>query len=76
MKFKNIILGVIEETENEFVIEQFLRNTDMYEVVDEKTEKEEKIEPAEETEEVEPAEKTEEVEEDEEVETKTPKNKK
>lgn len=34
MKFKNIILGVIEETENEFVIEQFLRNTDMYEVIE------------------------------------------
>ena len=67
MKFKNLTVGVIEETENEFVIEQFLRNTDMYEVVDEKTEKEEKIEPAEETEEVEEAE---------EVETKTPKNKK
>lgn len=35
MKFKNIILGVIEETENEFVIEQFLKTPDMFEVVEE-----------------------------------------
>lgn len=35
MKFKNIIVGVIEETENEFVIEQFLKNPDMFEVVEE-----------------------------------------
>ena len=38
MKFKNIILGVIEETENEFTIEQFLKNPDMYEVIEDTVE--------------------------------------
>ena len=67
MKFKNIIVGVIEETENEFTIEQFLKNPDMYEVVEEET-KEDAIKPGEAVEEVEEAEIIEE--------TKTPKNKK
>lgn len=53
MKFKNIIVGVIEETEDEFVVEQFLKNPDIYEVIDEKTKKEEKTNPIEETEEAE-----------------------
>lgn len=34
MKFKNVTVGVIEETENEFVIEQFLKKPDMYEVIE------------------------------------------
>lgn len=68
MKFKNIIVGVIEETENEFTIEQFLKNPDMYEVIDEKTKKEEKINPVEEAEEAEVDEVV--------GETKTTKNKK
>lgn len=38
MKFKNIIVGVIEETENEFTIEQFLKNLDMYEVIEDTVE--------------------------------------
>lgn len=38
MKFKNIILGVIEEAENEFTIEQFLKNPDMYEVIEDTVE--------------------------------------
>ena len=38
MKFKNIILGVIEETENEFTIEQFLKNPDMHEVIEDTVE--------------------------------------
>lgn len=38
MKFKNIILGVIEETENELTIEQFLKNPDMYEVIEDTVE--------------------------------------
>lgn len=73
MKFKNIIVGVIEETENEFIIEQFLKNSDTYEVVEEET-KEDAIKPGEA---VEAAEEVEEVEEAEIIEeTKTPKNKK
>lgn len=58
MKFKNIIVGVIEETENEFVIEQFLKNPDMYEVIDENTKKEKKTNPIEENEEAEVVEET------------------
>ena len=44
MKFKNLTVGVIEETENEFVIEQFLKNPNMYEVIEdtEEVEKEPK----------------------------------
>nr|DAW69537.1 MAG TPA: hypothetical protein [Caudoviricetes sp.] len=38
MKFKNIIVGVIEETENELTIEQFLKNPDMYEVIEDTVE--------------------------------------
>lgn len=34
MKFKNMIVGVIEETENESIIEQFLKNPEMYEVIE------------------------------------------
>lgn len=70
MKFKNIIVGVIEETENEFIIEQFLKNSDTYEVVEEET-KEDAIKPGEAVEEVEAVEEAEIIEE-----TKTPKNKK
>ena len=70
MKFKNIIVGVIEETENEFIIEQFLKNSDTYEVVEEET-KEDAIKPGEAVEEVEEVEEAEIIEE-----TKTPKNKK
>ena len=38
MKFKNRIVGVIEETENELTIEQFLKNPDMYEVIEDTVE--------------------------------------
>lgn len=38
MKFKNLTVGVIEETENEFTIEQFLKNPDMYEVIEDTAE--------------------------------------
>lgn len=39
MIFLNKKMGVFEKTENPFLIEQFLQNSDNYEVVEEKEEK-------------------------------------